>query len=334
MAGVTFNRSFILSLILGQALSLFLTLGNTASTALAMNYHSSVPTAQSLLNYVFLAAIYTPYNIYKNGFRSYLQMQGKRWYLYVLLALIDVEGNYFYVKAFNLTSLLSAMLLDAWTIPVVVVLSITLLKQRYHLLQYVGVVMGVAGIAVLLLTDSSLRTDSSDPIRGDILCIIAATLFGVSNIFEEFLVLKYSIPEVVGQLGLYGSIISGIQLLILERAELQTITWSPASVGLFLAYNAACVGFYTMTPILFRMRGATFFNLSLLTSDIYGLAVGVFVFQSKMGFMYPVAYVVIIASIIVYNLKQPVQHESTSEEIYAVQDGDDDSVKKTTSEEV
>jgi len=75
---------------------------------------------------------------------------------------------------------------------------------------------------------------------------------------------------------------------------------------MMLLYNAASVAFYTVTPYLFRMSGATFFNLSLLTSDIYGLAVGVFLFKATMTFWYPIAFVWIVGGIVVYNLRRPI----------------------------
>jgi len=299
------TRSFLITLLLGQTLSICLTIGNAASTALTTFYQISMPTTQTLFNYVTIAIIYTSYNIYKNGFRQWLNVLRKRWYIYAVLGLIDVEANYFYVKSFDYTSLLSSMLLDTWTIPVVVVLSLLVLKLRYHILQYVGVAVCVAGMIVLLLSDSTLKTNAPDPVKGDILCLIGATLFGFSNVLEEFMLRRHDFSEVLGQLGLFGTIISCVQLLVVERDELIHTKWSWPVIGLFVLYNVACVSFYTLAPYLFRLAGATFFNLSLLTSDIYGLAVGVFLFNATMTFWYPIAYVWIVGGLIMYNLKQP-----------------------------
>lgn len=43
------------------------------------------------------------------------------WWLYLLLAVADVEGNYFLVKAYQYTTITSVQLLDCFTIPCVMV---------------------------------------------------------------------------------------------------------------------------------------------------------------------------------------------------------------------
>lgn len=45
------------------------------------------------------------------------------WWKYVLICIADVEGNYLVVLAYKYTSISSAMLLDCFTIPVVMVCS-------------------------------------------------------------------------------------------------------------------------------------------------------------------------------------------------------------------
>jgi hypothetical protein len=49
---------------------------------------------------------------------------------YALLAVADVEANYFVVKAYSYTSITSVMLLDCFTIPCVMVLSYFFLKAK------------------------------------------------------------------------------------------------------------------------------------------------------------------------------------------------------------
>ena len=45
-------------------------------------------------------------------------------------------------------------------------------------------------------------------------------------------------------------------------------------VGLLLAYTAALFIFYTVSPIIYRLASSVFFNLSLLSSDFFGLLFG------------------------------------------------------------
>ena len=51
-------------------------------------------------------------------------------------------------------------------------------------------------------------------------------------------------------------------------------------VGLLVAYTAAMFILYTVAPILYRMASSAYYNLSLLSSDFYGLLFGLFLFVS------------------------------------------------------
>lgn len=47
---------------------------------------------------------------------------------------------------------------------------------------------------------------------GDLLVLGGATLYGISNVCEEFIVKNLSRVEFLGMIGLFGSFFSGIQL--------------------------------------------------------------------------------------------------------------------------
>ena len=109
--------------------------------------------------------------------------------------------------------------------------------------------------------------------------------------------------EVVGQLGMWGVLINGIQAAGLEHHDMTTASWNGATsesrnmrmepytyskmmtdveyiktVGLLVAYTAAMFILYTVAPILYRMASSAYYNLSLLSSDFYGLLFGLFLF--------------------------------------------------------
>ncbi|PKY37670.1 DUF914-domain-containing protein [Rhizophagus irregularis] len=286
-----FSVEFIIILLLGQFLSFCITCTIVTSGKLA-EYNLIAPTFQSLLTYIALFLIYTPINIYKKGFRGYLEMLKTRWWKYLILSIIDVEGNYFSVKAYAYTSLLSIMLLDAWSTPCVVILSIIFLKIRFHWSQYLAVLICLGGIAVIIVSDFLEGKDlhSGKPVLGDIFCLLSATFYAISNVTEEYFVRKRPLYEVIGQLGFYGSIVSAIQLAALERTELAGVIWNGELVGILIAYTIVMILFYTGAPILFRLSSAAFFNLSLLTSDFYSLTFAIYLFHEKVIYLYFVLY--------------------------------------------
>ncbi|KAJ1994305.1 hypothetical protein H4R33_000342 [Dimargaris cristalligena] len=291
-------------LAIGQLLSLCIT-STSVCNQLAQEHGVSIPTTQSFLNYVLLTLVYLPYTIYRRGWRTWMRILRRRGWMYLGLAIVDVEGNYFVVKAYQYTSLLSAMLLDTWAIPVVVVLSYLLLKVRFHITQYLGVFVCLVGMALLVVADSITDRDyaGSNPLKGDLFCLLGATLYGVSNILEEFSVRQFPIYEVIGHLGFFGTIVNGIQLAILERNEIANTKWTRPAVLYVVLFDLSLFTMYSVTPYLFRLSSATFFNISLLTSDFYGLLFGLFLFHYRIHVLYPFAFVGIIIGIIVYNLR-------------------------------
>lgn len=71
----------------------------------------SLPTTQSFINYILLAAVYGSILVYS---KRPLQ---NAWYKYAALAVLDVEANYLLITAYRFTSITSVTLLDCFTIP-------------------------------------------------------------------------------------------------------------------------------------------------------------------------------------------------------------------------
>uniref|UniRef100_A0A453LAR8 EamA domain-containing protein n=2 Tax=Triticinae TaxID=1648030 RepID=A0A453LAR8_AEGTS len=179
----------------------------------------NAPTSQSLLNYILLALVYGGIMIYKR------QLLTVKWYYYLILSIVDVEANYIVVKAYQYTSLTSVMLLDCWAIPCVLFLTWIFLKTKYGLRKLFGVGICVAGVVLVVFSDvhaSERKSKGPSPLKGDMLVIAGATLYAVSNVTEEYIVKKSSRIEVMAMLGVFGAIISGIQISILEREELRS----------------------------------------------------------------------------------------------------------------
>lgn len=172
-----------------------------------------VPTTQTLFLYFFLNLIYTPYTIYRYGFKAWGKMVLTDGWKYIFLAAVDVEANFLVVKAYGYTDLLSAMLLDAVAVPSCMIFAYFLVKARFHWSQILGVIIAIAGLGLLVTSD--FMTDKNYPaenrVLGDILMIIGATGYGLSNSLEEFFVRRRPLYEVVGQMGFWGMIINGIR---------------------------------------------------------------------------------------------------------------------------
>ena len=57
---------------------------------------------------------------------------------------------------------------------------------------------------------------------------------------------------------------------------------------------------YTVAPILYRMASSAYYNISLLTSDFYGLLFGLFLFHYSVYWLYFIAFAVVVGGLVVY----------------------------------
>ncbi|KAL1918164.1 uncharacterized protein VTP21DRAFT_3430 [Calcarisporiella thermophila] len=300
---------FLVTLLLGQLLSLCITATNTINEQLHRNAGISVPTTQIFLAYVALAVGFGGVIVWKQGWKGWWEVMRIGGWRYILLGFVDVQANYFINKAFSHTTILSAMLIDSWSIPCVVLLSRTFLRHSYHSTQYLGVAACLLGLGLLIWSDvmSGRIKDGNDiegkeRILGDLMALVGATCYAISNVAEEWMVRGGRIREVVGGLGLWGAIISGIQLVVLERNEILAIPWTFSAISLILVFDVALVCLYSLAPVLFCLSSATFFNLSLLTSDFYGLLVAMIFFHIQANALYFLAFLTIVGGIFVYNM--------------------------------
>jgi len=295
------TRRFILSLVAGQVVSLCITCTNVTTTEL-VSRNWTLSTTQGIFLYFMLFLIYTPYTIYQYGFKGWLNVIKRDGWKYIGLAACDVEGNFLVVKAYQYTDLLSCMLLDAWAIPVCMFFSWVYLRTKYHWTQLLGVFICIGGLGMLVASDQITQKDWQALARGkgDAFMVAGATLYGFTNATEEFFVRKRPLYEVIGQLGMWGFIINGIQSAGLEWRQMKEVTWDGATIGLLCAYTSAMLILYTVAPMLYRMASSAYFNLSLLSSDFYGLLFGLFLFHYHPYWLYFIAFAVVIAGLITY----------------------------------
>ncbi|XP_019623405.1 PREDICTED: LOW QUALITY PROTEIN: solute carrier family 35 member F2-like [Branchiostoma belcheri] len=292
--------------LLGQTLSLLICGTSVTSTLLEAKYKVSTPTAQSFLNYILLALVFSIPLVRRSGDDNIKVVMKQRWWKYVIVALIDVEANYLVVKAYQYTTLTSIQLLDCVTIPVVLVLSWIFLHSRFKWVHYGGIAVCLLGVGSLVGADLLSGRDhvgGTDKLLGDMLCLLGAALYGVSNVAEEYVVRHFTRVEFLGMLGIFGSVICGLQLAILERHELATIQWTWQVGLLFVGFAVCLFALYTIFPTVIKMSSAVVVNLSILTADLYTLFLGLFLFHYVYHGLYFLAFVLIVAGVVVYSTK-------------------------------
>lgn len=301
--GKVFTWHILKTIALGQMLSLCICGTAITSQYLAEKYKVNTPMFQSFLNYCLLFLVYTVMLAFQSGSDNLLDILRRKWWKYILLGLADVEANYLMVKAYQYTTLTSVQLLDCFGIPVLMALSWFILHARYRVIHFIAVCVCLLGVGTMVGADILAgREDNSgsDVLIGDILVLLGASLYAVSNVSEEYIVKKLSRLEFLGMLGLFGTIISGIQLLVVEYKDMASIHWNWKIALLFVAFVICMFCLYSFMPLVIKVTSATSVNLGILTADLYSLFFGLFLFGYKFSVLYLLSFTVIMVGFILY----------------------------------
>jgi len=165
--------------------------GTNTFSSLLTGAGANIPAFQTFFNYVLLNAVWTSVTLYKYGFKKWSRMLYTDGWRYIILAFMDVEGNYFTVLGFRYTTILSAQLINFWAIVIVVIMSFLFLKVRYGWMQILGIFVCVGGMGLLLASDhitGATNFPAENQLKGDLFALLGATFYGLSNAFQEFLV--------------------------------------------------------------------------------------------------------------------------------------------------
>ncbi|KAM7533351.1 hypothetical protein Aperf_G00000121877 [Anoplocephala perfoliata] len=349
-------RRMVLPLALGQFLSVIIAVTGITSNYL-VNFGISLPLVQNLPHYVLLAIVFgifrwvrlpSPSEVYSpscsHRFLKFLRTRG---WQYFIAGTIDVHANWAIVSAYAYTNLTSVQLLDCLSIPTAVVLSRFCLKTRYKWSHITGVLICLVGSGSMVAADylaakgagtnsSASETENSQNtslvLFGDFLIIIGAIGYGVSNVYEEYLVRKFGIIDYLIFASSTAVFWTAIYCSAVERTAIGDAIAShdpknlPAIVGCLIGFALSMFVLYCVMPVALSKTNAVLVNLSLLTADVYALVIGIFLFKYVFHPLYIASYVAIMLGVCLFASKDPIFSEigKTVEEEEEEEDEDDE----------
>ncbi|KAK4475696.1 hypothetical protein MN116_000962 [Schistosoma mekongi] len=262
-----------------------------------------------------------------------------RFSLYSLVGVIDVHANWSIVSAYAYTSVTSIQLLDCITIPTVVLSSYFFLFYRYTWNHYTAIILCLIGATGMVLTDYFLQASTivfnndnvtkttlnqsatktqpftaEQMVFGDFLVIIGAISYGLSNVLQQYLILKYGIVEFLSCVGLVASIITLIYTALIEKQSISMLLLgtNDTFVNLdkittcFIGYALSMFTLYSLMPVVLMRSSAVLVNLSLLTADIYAVLMGIFIFYYEFHYLYILCFLVILFGVGLFNIHSPI----------------------------
>ena len=302
--------SVVRGLILGQCLSFVMALMAVLSKLLVEEYSFSTPALQNALGY-FATFAFTLVPYASTDHDSSSDNYGRRLIALFIIAVTDSQASFFGNLAFRYrVTVSSAGMLSSFTIPCVMVLSFIFLATRYKRRQLFGVIIALLGITAVFLADSASQPMAATPnaastrsaIVGDLLILLSSAVYAVANVITEGYVKTQDLYEFLLWLGIFGFIISAVQFALLEiplkRAMIHEVSKVEAT---FAGYAFLFALFYFFTAKFLAIYDATALNLSLLTTGLWGMLFGKYIFAEQLPVLKFVGYGFVVLGISLYH---------------------------------
>lgn len=323
-------------LVFGQLIAFIAASANACSYSLITNLNVSLPMTELCLVYAVLALMYKDCLYQHDPVKQTPPLQIQHdlpftriklhvpWWVYFCVSFLDVGANFITIMSFHFTSLTSTSLLGSLTIPSVMIVSCALLKRVFRLPHYVGVALCLVGatMTVWLDVDQSMRSAPGSQTHsyiGDLLAILAALLYGLGDSLAEYSIKHLDRREYLFMIGLFGAILTAIQVPILEGSELyalafkmSTSTQLVACVGIAF-YVAALVAFYIFLTLFLAQGDATLLVLSLQATQFWAILFSVVAEHHAPTPWFMLAVVLVVSGVFCYEIcggQSPTTQES------------------------
>lgn len=278
------------------------------------------------------------------------------WYFYFVLAFLDVEAMYLTYLAYRYTSLTSITILSSMSIPTCVVFSRLILKRKYDIWHFFGILSCLTGLVISVFSDmlavdgdaDSVKTNNDNGLRhspsfsvggqvhGDLLALAGAALFGLNDTISETFVKKINATEYLGMIGVFGTIISAVQILILERDFVDfflsgSMPCDPStSVLLYFTNTAFLYLFYVALSLFLLRHDAASLQISLLTGNFFAVIFVIVAQKTYPSVMFFIALAFVIVGVLVYEsgMKTLQTKSNMTIRLLCNEDDDDKAVSK------
>jgi solute carrier family 35, member F1/2 len=278
---------------------------------------------------------------------GWLPLHRSLWW-YFFIAFVDVQANAITMLAFRYTTLTSVTLFDALAIPSSMISSKCWLKREYRCMHFAGVLVCMVGVVANIMTDYKSDVDGTETevekveyphkLRGDLCAITGGILYGFNNVLTEVTVGDADDNvEYLAMMGLFGFLISLVQSLVLEwddileffgESDAHSSTCSlQKGWGLFFTFVGVTMLNYAGASRFLMISEAAFFNLSLLTGDLWSVIFSIVAERIIPRPLFFVAMVIVLSGVVLYEMapspatEKDFAHNNNSNESSNVKDG-------------
>ncbi|EKE41716.1 hypothetical protein ENUP19_0248G0020 [Entamoeba nuttalli] len=237
----------------------------------------------------------------KYGANSIVEfLKSVKWYYCLGITLCDISATFCLVIGIQNTNILSSQLISVCGIPFVMVLSYFILKRRFNLIQVFSAIIALSGFILVSIADGQ---NGSSELIGDLLCLISTILYAIANTLQEKtvnIISPFSSMNYIIILSVHAPLLSLPTLLLLFFFPFD-FNISVIEITLLIAYPLLQVIIYASIAYIILMTSAAFFNISNLSSSIYGLIYDMILFNKYPSVLSVIGALLIILSVMLYS---------------------------------
>jgi drug/metabolite transporter (DMT)-like permease len=228
----------------------------------------------------------------------------KHWPRFFLCGLTGIAINQmFFIKGLTYTSAIHASLLILLTPLLITVFAYWVLKEKLTLTKLLGIILGIGGAAVLILSRVQSGT-APNYLLGDLLIVINAISYTIYFMLVKPLMQEYPPLQVVRWVFTFGFIL----ILPFGWQEFITINWEQLDwthivsllfiilAGTFLAYYFNIYGIQHL--------GAGITGSYIYTQPVFATLIAVFFFHEKISFANLISGVMIFLGVFLVSYKR------------------------------
>jgi drug/metabolite transporter (DMT)-like permease len=233
-----------------------------------------------------------------------------------LLSLCGVSINQsLFIRGMSLTSPISGAIIMITSPLLVLVLGNIILKEKITLLRFAGILIGLGGAALLILSNTVSNTKSDSP-KGDLFIFINALSWGTFLVLVKPLMAKYHTVTILKWVFLFGIFI----LVPLGFTDVQAINWNSFNGRIIFDILFVVVGVtfiaYLMNVYALKALSPSVVSAYIYTQPIMAAAIALFLGKDELSWQKIVSAVLIFTGVFLasQNKKQSLGSDAGSQE--------------------
>ena len=227
---------------------------------------------------------------------------------FVLCALTGVVINQlFFIKGVSLTTSIHSSLLSLATPIFITIIAACLLSERFTLLKFAGLVLGIGGAVILILMKDSTH-QGTDLLLGDIMVLINAVSYAFYLVLVRPLMKKYSGIQVLRWIFTLGALV----ILPFGMQQFVNTNWQVLGISQWMAIGFVAVGATFLAYLLnvygINILGASATGAYIFTQPVFAAIVAILFAGEHFSFVKLAAAILIFTGVYLVNYKkQPDQ---------------------------